>query len=132
MEWAILAQIPPLELESRAFRSKNRHIVRSMWDPEAPRSWCVVRGTKTYSALIETMPGSTSTEIDLARELSKEWQTTVFALGFAGYDDPDRGVPYIARYEGGTSVSEPERPLREDPFRFAAKLGCKLRPYYDT
>lgn len=149
LEWAILTPIPPVDFEARAFRFRNRHIVRSMWDLDAPRSWCVVQGTKKHSALIETMPGSACTEIDLARELSKEWKTTVFALGFAGYADPDHGLPYITRYDEGESgliwmaSSDDEHPApqfvagpkgipHEDPFRFADALGCKLRPYYDA
>jgi hypothetical protein len=144
LEWAILAQLPTPEMTSLAFRFMNRHVVRSMWDLEDERSWCVVAGTKKHCALIETAPGSTSTEIDLARALSKDLQTPVYALCFAGYDDPDHGLPSITRYDAGASgliwmadandvptVAGPKGIPSLDPFEFAAGLGCQLRPYFE-
>lgn len=146
LEWAILAELPAPELTALAFRFMHRHVVRSMWDPDEPRSWCVVSGTKKHSALIETAPGSSSSEADLATALSKDMKAPVYALGFAGYDDPDHGVPSIMRYDAGKSgliwmadTDEDEVPMVagprgvpcKDPFELAAALGCELRPYFE-
>jgi hypothetical protein len=117
-----------------------------MWDLELEeqRSWRVVPGTKKHCALIETAPGSSSTEIDLARALSKDLQTPVYALCFAGYDDPDHGLSSITRYDAGTSgliwmadandgptVAGPKGIPCDDPFELAAAFGCHLRPYFE-
>lgn len=146
LEWAILAQLPPAALTSFAFRFMDRHVVRSMWDLAEARSWCVVPGTKEHCALIQTSPGSSSSEIDLARALSKDSKTPVYALGFAGYDDPDHGLPSITRYDGGKSgliwmagsdeddaptVAGPKGIPCDDPFEFAAAHGCQLRSYFE-
>lgn len=143
LEWAILAQRASAELTSFAFRFMNRHRVRSMWDLAAPRSWCVVPGTKKHCALIQTSPGSSSTEIDLARALSEDSKTPIYALAFAGYDDPDHGLPSITRYDAGKSgliwmadsdaatVAGPKGIPCDDPFEFAAAHGCQLRPYFE-
>lgn len=143
LEWAILAEIAPAELTVCAFRLMNRHVVRSMWDLDEPRSWCVVPGTKKHHALVETAPGSSSTEIEIARALSKDAPRPVYALGFVGYDDPDHGLPFITRYDRGksgliwmadsgdlTTVPGPRSVPCDDPFAFAEALGCVLRPYF--
>jgi hypothetical protein len=126
----------------------NRHVTRSMWDLEGGRTWHVAPGTKKHSALIETAPGSSATEVDIARALSKDSSTPVYALGFTGYDDPDHGLPFITRYDAGKSsliwmpsddeddelptVAGPKGIPCDDPFEFAEALGCKLRRYFPT
>jgi hypothetical protein len=149
IEWAILA---PANAEAL------REIVVELWskqlgfdiDEDEPQSWCVVPGTKKHSAVIETEPGSSSTEVDLAAALSKRFRATVYAIGFSGYDDPDRGLPHMSRFDDGKEgliwmaksyddeLGEPETvpwpvgiPEGSDPFEFAKALGCELLPYYE-
>ena len=143
IEWAILA---PASVETL------REIMsRHAWDiDEDVQSWCIVKGKKKHSAVIETAPGSSGVEIGLAEAISKKLGTTVYALGFAGYDDPDHGLPSITRYEPGKkgaliwmapydgddappppkTVAGPKGVPCDDPFDFADALGCKLRSYF--
>lgn len=144
IEWAILAELDPATLTSAAFRIRHEHQARSMWDLDEPRSWDVVVGQAKHSALIETAPGSSSTEVGIAEALSKELPTPVYTVAFVGYDDPDHGLPAIERYLGGKraliwmaeddgslpTVPGPPGVPRDDPFDFAEALGCALRPYY--
>jgi hypothetical protein len=119
-------------------------------DPEfdRSRSWVVIQGKPGHSALIETEPGSTASEVELAEALSKRLGVTIDALRFCGYDDPDHGLPSIERYDARKSgliwrapsddddedeletVAGPAGVPRTDPFEFAAALGFALRPYY--
>lgn len=147
LEWAVLASMPSEQLEERAFRFKNRHVIRSMWDLDAARTWRVVKGTKKFHALIETASGSFAPQEDFTRQLSRECKTSVYVLGFAGYADPDRGLSFIRQYDSGESgliwmgsshdggpssktVAGPRGVPNRDPFEFAEALGCKLRSYH--
>jgi hypothetical protein len=147
LEWALLVPVDAAKLEARVARFFDE-------DPAEldRRSWLVRAGTGKHAAVIETEPGSSSTEAELAKVLSKELAVTVWALGFVGYDDPDAGLPYVDRYDGGRrrhvwmapyddgeggEFEEPERAPgpegvdADDPFALAAALGCELRPYYE-
>lgn len=127
--WAVLAELDPATMIAVAFRFMNRHRIRSMWDLDAPRSWDVVPGKKRHSALIETAPGSTLGETYLAEAISRVVSTPVYAIGFAGYDDPDHGLPSVALYVGGEVTPAMARPRAssDDPFDVAEALGCTLR-----
>jgi hypothetical protein len=147
IEWAVLAESAAADLE--AFAADFFEIEP---DFDAHRSWGVVDGKKTHSALIETAPGSAAGERDIAKALAKKLGTTVYALAFSGYDDPDHGPPYIDRYARGAHGTiwmapcydddggrlEIRRPVKgppgipsDDPFDFAAALGCDLRRYFE-
>lgn len=108
----------------------------------------VVAGTKKHAAVIETAPGSSGTEDELAAALSKRLRATVYALGFAGWNDPDHGLPHITRYDDGKSglvwMAESDDDLGDpetvpgppglpcdDPFELADALGCPLRPFLE-
>lgn len=147
LEWAILVPVAAPHLES---------LVRSLplWDDEDDddvRTWHVVAGSGQHAALIETEPGSSGTEDDIAAELSRRTGATVYAVCFSGYDDPDHGLPSIQAYDGvdrkliwmapfdedeGLELGAPELfPGPEgipcdDPFAFAEALGCPLRELY--
>jgi len=127
IEWAILAPAPVKKLEEIVAKLRAPYFSAGD-DEDEPRSWCVVKGKKKHAAVIETAPGSSGTEIDLAKALSKQLGAIVHALGFAGYDDPDHGIPHVTRYEGGKAVHTSE----DDPFDFADEHGCALRSYFET
>lgn len=127
IEWAVLAELDPATLTSVAFRVLNRHRVRSMWDLDAPRSWDVVPGKKRHAALIQTAPGSMLGETYLAEAISREVPTAVYALGFAGCDDPDHGLPSVALYVGGAVAPKRTGASSGDPFDVAEALGCTRR-----
>src|SRR5205823_4579451 len=67
LEWAILAPLDGRGLETHVARLKKKLAHRCLvLDPDDERrSWCVVPGTKRFSAVIETSPGSTRSEVDL-------------------------------------------------------------------
>jgi hypothetical protein len=146
IEWAMLAPAALADLEKTVFGFRHRRVVRSMWDLDAPRSWCVRPGTKQHRALIETAPGSTGSGTDLAKELSRACDAAVYLVELVGYDDPDRGLPSITRFDRGKqglvwmapyddddaglapkTVAGPRGVPCDDPFDFAAALGCDLR-----
>jgi hypothetical protein len=130
IEWAILAPVSADELHALVIEAWSTRIDV---DDDEPQSWGVVPGTKRYAAVIETEPGSTSTERELALALSKKLGATVYTVGFCGYDDPDRGLPYIERYEAGNPLAKtvpgPRGVPCDDPFDFADALGCALRAF---
>lgn len=117
-------------------------------DDEEPTTWRVIDGTGVYAAVIETEPGSSGGEGELAPKLARAVGATVYAIGFSGYDDPDDGLPFIEAHDGDEStliwmaetfddeipqpetVAGPEGIPCDDPFAFAEALGCPLRQYY--
>ena len=148
LEWALIAPLDAATFESHLLRIGPRYAGDPDFDDT--RSWQVLAGKKGYAALIETAPGSARTEVELARALSKDLRVTVYALGFTGYDDPDRGLPYIERHDDGKSgvvwmapfvddeglgelatVKGPKGVPCDDPFAFAEAYGFDLRPYYE-
>lgn len=150
IEWAVLVPVAAAKLEAMVAKLNAKpHYLDDDEEDLEPRSWCVLAGSRQHSALIETEPGSTSTETELARDLSKQLGKTIYALGFAGYDDPDHGLPYIQRYDDGTAgliwmaptyddefpepetVAGPRGVPAKDPFEFASALGCELRAFYE-
>ncbi len=146
--WAVLAPMSAAALEDQVVRAERRRGFDDDddFDPE-PRSWCVVAGTKTHAALVETEPGSDGGCDEVAKALSKQLGKTVYAVGFSGYDDPDRGLPYIERYDNGKggliwmapsyddelpepkTVAGPKGVPCSDPFEFAKALGCDVRRF---
>ncbi len=151
IEWAILAPLDAARLEALVAQCGPRRYV-DLGDDDGPRSRCIVAGSKKYSALIETAPGSASSELDLAKKMSKQLGATIYSVSFSGYADPDHGAPDIRRYDAGKVgiiwVSGDDRaaelgapPIRTaagpkgvpatDPFAFAKALGCDLRPYFE-
>jgi len=148
IEWAILAATSAKRLEALVTELEANPFALDD-DDKDPQSWTIVPGKKKYAAMIETAPGSTGTERDLAAALSKKLRSTVYTVGFAGYDDPDHGLPYIERYDDGKTaliwmapsddddglgepktVAGPEGVPCDDPFDFAEALGCSLRTYF--
>lgn len=150
LTWAILAELDAADLERRFVQFGMRRLyVEDLVPP--PRPWCVLSGKKGYAALIDTQFGNVSGEARFAERLSKELSSPVYALSFSGYDDPDRGLPYIERYVKGkkatiwmesshddeypvdasTFVAGPKGVPSTDPFAFAKAFGFDLRGYYE-
>ena len=145
LEWAILVPVAADRLEA---------LVHSIDGPpyddedDDERTWGVIAGTGSHAAVIETAPGSSGTESDLAAELARETGAAVYAVGFCGYDDPDHGLPFIESYAGNErqliwmaelfddelpapdTVPGPDGIPCDDPFEFTAALGCDLRRFY--
>lgn len=126
-------------LRELASRRDPAWLREDLEDGSLPESRHLLQGTNGYSAIVETEPGSAGSDEALATSLSEELGGVVYSIGVAGYDDPDHGVPYIARYERGArgliwmdtegeeieTVSGPEGvPL--DPLAFARAFGVEL------
>lgn len=105
--WAVLAPATPEQLGERAARAEGFGEAEG----EAPE---VVRGDGAYSAVV----GRDEWGDDewLAETLSSEFGGTVYLLRLR--DEREA----IWAYEAGELV----RDVRDDPFRLAASLGCRL------
>jgi hypothetical protein len=151
--WAVLAPIDPSDMEAHIVAIQNKHVYFRFDegdDPE-PRHWCVLSGKNGYAAMIDTHYGNASGEGVYAEALSKAIGKTVYALSFGGFNDPDKGLPYIEQYANGKkqliwmaeshddesltcsleTVPGPKGVPSDDPFEFASAFGFDLRPYYD-
>ena len=150
LTWAVLA---PLDASDMEVAIQNKRVPFRFDDPDdpEPRHWCVLPGKKGYAAMIDTHHGNASGEDAYAAALSKALGKTVYALSFGGYNDPDKGLPYIEQYVKGKkqliwmaesyddeyptgslkTVAGPKGVPSDDPFEFASAFGFDLRPYYD-
>ena len=146
----MLAPIDASELEARIVAIQKKRMPFRDDDDPAPRHWCVLPG-KRYAAMIDTHYGNAMGEDAYASALSKALGKTVYALSFGGYNDPDKGLPYIVQYVRGKrqliwmaesyddefptgsleTVAGPKGVPSTDPFEFASAFGFDLRPYYD-
>lgn len=154
LTWAVIAPIAANDLEARVAAIDHKRVAFRFDDPDddpEPRHWCVLAGKKGYAAMIDTHYGNASGEDAYAQALSKALGKTVYALSFGGYDDPDKGLPYIEQYVKGKkqliwmaesyddeyptsslkTVAGPKGVPSKDPFEFASAFGFDLRPYYD-
>lgn len=150
LEWAILVPVDAVRLELLV---RSLDVGVYVLDPEDEEdgelhTWHVVAGSGEYAAVIETAPGSSGAEIELATELARAVGATVYAVGFVGYDDPDHGIPSIVGCDGETQrliwmaeTFDDELPDVElspgpagvpadDPFGFTEALGFRLRHLY--
>jgi hypothetical protein len=112
LAWAVLAPAPPDLLVERVARAE------SFGEAETERPE-VVRGDGAYSAIV-----SRDEEGDdelLAETLSSEFGGTLYLLRLR--DEREA----IWAYEAGELVRE----VRDDPFRLAASLGCRLPGWTD-
>jgi hypothetical protein len=142
LEWAVLAPLDVARLRETVEqheRASSRRW-RALEDDDDPRpSRHFLKGSGEYSAVVETEPGSAGGADPLAEALSKKIDGVVYALGLAGWDDPDDGAPYVARYEAGVqgliwiagddgelpTVPGPKNAPR-DPFGLARALGVVI------
>jgi hypothetical protein len=153
LTWAVLAPIDASDMDGRIVAIENKRVpfrYDDLDDPE-PRHWCVLTGKKGYAAMIDTHYGNAGGEDAYAAARSKALGKTVYALSFGGYNDPDKGLPYIVQYVKGkkqliwmAESYDDEYPISSlktvagtkgvpsnDPFEFASAFGFDLRPYYD-
>ena len=153
LTWAVLAPIDASDMEARIVAIDNKRVPFRFDDQDddpEPRHWCVLSG-KGYAAMIDTQYGNASGEHAYAEPLSKALGKTVYALSFGGYNDPDKGLPYIEQYVKGKkqliwmaesyddeyptssleTVAGPKGVPNNDPFEFASAFGFDLRPYYE-
>ena len=100
--WVVVAPMPAEALAK---------VVRRITDAEPPE---IVGGTGGRSAVIETELSARGWDAELATALSKVCDGPVYALGFAGWDDPDDGIPYVTRYDAGREQSLWEMPDPDD------------------
>ncbi|HEY5950284.1 MAG TPA: hypothetical protein VIV40_32545 [Kofleriaceae bacterium] len=154
LTWAVLAPIDASDMEARIVAIQNKRMPFRFDDEDdepEPRHWCVLSGKNGYAAMIDTHYGNASGEDAYAAALSKALGKTVYALSFGGYNDPDKGLPYIEQYVKGKkqliwmadsyddeyptssleTVDGPKGVPSNDPFEFASAFGFDLRPYYD-
>ena len=154
LTWAVLAPIDASDMEAHivAIQKKGAPFrYDDQGDDPEPRHWCVLSGKNGYAAMIDTHDGNASGEDVYAEALSKALNKTVYALSFSGFNDPDKGLPYIEQYVNGKkqliwmaesyddedptgslkTVAGPKGVPSKDPFEFASAFGFDLRPYYD-
>jgi hypothetical protein len=107
--WAVLAPAPPGLLSERAARVLDE-------TEAASYGWEVVPGDGEYSALVGRAPGTEGDDESLAEALSRELAGVVYLLRLR--DEREA----VWAYEAGELVRE----IEDDPFWFAASLGCRL------
>lgn len=144
LQWALLVPLDAATLRRHVERYAT-HALGWNLDEDDPSLWSIMPGTGQYSAVLETEPGSSGTEVELAKWLA-DLGLVVYAVGFSGYDDPDHGLPYIECYGGKepglvwsmpdvdfegdpnlATVPGPDGVPCDDPFAFTLALGCDLR-----
>jgi hypothetical protein len=112
LAWAVLAPAPPERLDERVARAESFGEAEG----EAPQ---VIGGDGAYSAVVGRVEWGDDER--LAETLSNEFGGTVYLLRLR--DEREA----VWAYESGGLVRE----VRDDPFRLAASLGCRLPGWTD-
>jgi hypothetical protein len=116
--WALLVPSSSIWLEEES---------QDMWEvfygssQITPERWQFVQGNGKYSAVVDFIPGSESTETELADFLFKKLNETIFILWFR--EDFESSWAY----SGSKNTTE----LLTPPLTLAEELGCSLRRLFD-
>lgn len=123
--WALLVPADASTLRRRA--SELRSVLGDGPDDDAADAADAVEvreGRLKHTAVLGWRPGSAGEDEVLARHLSREFDGETFALALEESDEVAGDAPLVQAYERGRL----SRSLAGNPFTFAERLGCSLRP----